>query len=81
MIQVILCVCVCVCVCVFVCVCVCVYTRRLGDHWSNKAYMSEKNEGDNVDNEEAYVAKNIGQPRLFMTLQGQRLKLHYDIRE
>jgi len=58
--------------------------RRLGDHRSDKAYASEKNEGDDVDNEEAYAAKNIGQrhpPRLFMMLQGQLLKLHYDVRD
>lgn len=37
--------------------------RRLGDHRSDKAYASEKDEGDDVDNEEAYAAKNIGQRR------------------
>lgn len=56
--------------------------RRSGDQRSNKAYASEKDEGDDADNEEAYAAKNIGQrysPRFLMTLQGQRLKLHYDV--
>lgn len=45
---------------------------------------SEEGEDDDVDKEEAYAAKNIGQrrpPRFFVTLQGQRLKLHYDVRE
>lgn len=45
--------------------------RRLRDHRSDKTYVSEKDEGDDdVDNEEAYAAKNIGQrcpPRFFIT--------------